>query len=149
VIATRALLLVLVLLAGALGVSQTASAEGEISIEIDKHARLTPDGSVIFTVRVTCGPLAGSEDFREALVGAAQAKTGAGGEGGLSPGIVCDGVERAYTAGVAGHQPDAVFKRGPARAFVGVTACNIVGDDQVCAHALVRHQIVIAGRLAA
>jgi hypothetical protein len=128
-----------------MGAAGSAEAQGSISIEVDKHARLTSDGSVTFAVRVACGPLPGTEDFREGLAGAGQAKTGAGAEGGLSPDVVCDGVERLYTAGVS-VITDAVFKRGPATAFVGVIACNTVGDGQVCVQGSARTRIVVAGR---
>jgi hypothetical protein len=137
-------LLVLVAVSAA-GFAGTAQAQGDISIEIDKHARLTPDGGVIFTVTITCGPLPGTEDFREGLAGASQEKTGAEAEGGLSPDVVCDGVERVYTAGIS-TITDAVFRRGPADARVAVTACNVVGDDQVCVHASAVRRIVITGR---
>ncbi len=121
-----------------------AGAEDGISIEINKHARLTADGSVTYTVRVTCGPLPGTLDFTEGLAGAGQAKTGAGAEGGLSPDIVCDGVERVYTAGIS-VITDAVFTRGPATAFVGVIACSTVGDQQVCVQASAQRRIIISG----
>jgi hypothetical protein len=134
------LVFVLVLLAAFAG---AARAQGDVSIEIDKHAQLTGDGGVIFTVRVTCGPLPGSEDFREGFAGAAQAKTGAEGEGGLSPDIVCDGVEREYTAGLSSFT-EAAFKRGPASANVAVIACNVVDDEQVCVNGSAHRRIVIS-----
>ena len=140
----RALVLVL-FLAAAMGVAGSAEAQGDVSIQIDKHARLTSEGGVTFTATVACGPLPGTEDFREGLAGAGQEKTGAGAEGGLSPDVVCDGVERVYTAGIS-VITDAVFKRGPAVAFVSVIACNVVGDEQVCVQASAQRRIVISGR---
>jgi hypothetical protein len=142
---TARALLVVVVLAGALGVAGGAAAQDGVTIEVSKHARLTSDGSVTFTATVTCGPLPGTLDFTEGLAGAGQAKTGAGAEGGLSPDVVCDGVERVYTAGVS-LITEAVFRRGPATAFVGVIACNLVGDEQVCVQASARRRIVISGR---
>jgi hypothetical protein len=141
----RAFLLVL-FVAGALAVPGAAQAQADISIEIQKHARLTSGGGVIFTVEIACGPLPGTEDFREGLAGATQLKTGAGAEGGLSPDIVCDGVERVYTAGVS-LITEAAFKRGPARATAAVIACNTVGDEQVCIQASAERRIIISGRL--
>jgi hypothetical protein len=140
----RTILLVLAFL-GAIAVPGTARAQGDISISIEKHARLTADGGVILGVRVACGPFPGIEEFREASAGASQARTGAEAEGALSPDVVCDGVERAYAALVF-PITDAVFARGPADAGVSVTACNVVGDDQVCAHAAIASRIVIVGR---
>jgi hypothetical protein len=143
--AVRAALLLFVSIAFALGAAQPALAQGGVSIRINKHAELTPGGGVRFGVRVTCGPLPGSEDFREGLAGAGQKKTGAAAEGGLSPDIVCDGVRRVYAADLSVFT-DEVFKRGRAVGFAAVTACNVVGDEQVCAQASARRQIVISGR---
>lgn len=143
----RIFLFLLVALAGATSLADTAGAQGDISIQIDRHARLTPDGSVVFTVRVACGPLPGTEDFREGLAGASQEKTGAEAEGGLSPDIVCDGVERVYTAGVS-RITDASFKRGPAVATAAVIACNTVADEQVCVQGSAQRRIIISGRVA-
>jgi len=141
----RALFPALLVLASALSFAASAKAQGDVSIRVDKHARLTSDGAITFTVRVACGPLAGTEDFRQGLAGAGQQKTGAGAEGGLSPDLVCDGVERVYTAGIS-VITEAVFRRGPAVAFVAVIACNVVGDQQVCVEDSVRRRIVISGR---
>lgn len=146
VLVGRVLILTLVLLAGAMSVAATAKSQSKISIEIDRHAVLTSDGSVTFTVRVACGPLPGSEDFREGLAGAVQRKTGAGAEGGLSPDIVCDGAERVYAAGIS-VITDTVFKRGPAVARVSVIACNVVGEEQVCVQASAQRRIIISGRV--
>ena len=143
--AKRALLL-FVLLVAAAALPGTARAQGEISISIsiEKHARLTADGGVIFRVHVTCGPLPGTEDFREGFAGAEQARTGAEAEGGLSPDVVCDGVERVHTAALS-RITDAAFRRGPADASAAVIACNTVGDDQVCAQAGAQRRIIISG----
>ena len=123
-----------------------AGAHEQVSLRIEKHARLTADGGVIFRVRVSCGPLPGTEDFREGLAGAGQPRTGAGAEGGLSPDIVCDGVERVYTAALS-TITDAVFRRGPADANATVIACNNIGDQQVCVTASTQRRIVISGPL--
>jgi hypothetical protein len=123
-----------------------ARAQQPISVTIAKHARLTADGGVIFSVRVSCGPLAGTEDFREGSAGAGQPRTGAEAEGGLSPDIVCDGFERVYTADLSTFT-DAVFARGPAHANVAVIACNTVGDQQVCVAASAQRRIIISGAL--
>ena len=142
----RALFSFILLLAGAMSVPGTAQAQGDISIQIEKHARLTSDGGVIFTARIACGPLPGTEDFREGLAGAFQEKTGAAAEGGLSPDVVCDGVERVYTAGISPITEE-IFARGPAGAGVSVIACNVVGDEQVCISASAERRIIISGRL--
>jgi hypothetical protein len=141
----KALLTFLAVVVAGASLAGTAGAQGDISIQIDKHGQLTADGSVVYTVRVTCGPLPGTEDFREGLAGASQEKTGAEAEGGLSPDVICDGVERVYTAGI-GRITDARFKRGPARANVGVLACNTIGDGQVCVHGSAQRRIIISSR---
>ena len=128
-----------------MGLASTAKAQSEISIQIDRRAVPTSDGSITFRVRISCGPLPGTEDFREGLAGAGQRKTEAGAEGGLSPDVVCDGVERVYTAGIS-VITDAVFKRGPAVAFVAVIACNVVGDNQVCVEGSAQRRIIVSGR---
>jgi hypothetical protein len=138
--------LVLIVVAVATALPGTARAQGLVSIWIEKHARLTADGGVIFRVHVSCGPLPGTEDFREGFAGAGQPRIGAEGEGGLSPDIVCDGVERVYTAGLS-TITDAVFVRGPASANAAVIACNTVGDQQVCVAASVQRRIIISGPL--
>jgi hypothetical protein len=138
-------LLVLVLLSGAMCLAATAKAQNEISIQIDRHAAPTSDGSITFTARIACGPLPGTEDFREGLAGAGQQRTGAEAEGGLSPDIACDGVERVYTAGIS-VITDAAFKRGPAVASVAVIACNVLGDQQVCVQASAQRRIIVSGR---
>jgi hypothetical protein len=136
-------LLVLVNVAALPGV---ARAQDELSISIERHARLTDDGGIVFRVHVTCGPLPGSEDFREGLAGASQAKTGAEGEGGLSPDVICDGVGRVYSAAVSSFT-EAGFRRGPASASAGVIACNTVGDGQVCVQGGAQRRVIIAGPL--
>ena len=125
--------------------AETGAGEPPLSIWIEKHAQLNPDGSPTFRVHVTCGPLPGSEDFREGRAGAAQASTGASAEGGLSPDVVCDGTERVYTAGVSlitAHP----FRPGPARATASVIACNVVGDHQVCVQDAAHRTVIIRGR---
>jgi hypothetical protein len=117
-----------------------------VSVEISKHARLTTDGGIVYLVRVSCGPLPGTLDFTEGLAGASQAKTGAEGEGGLSPDVVCDGVERTYTAALSSFT-EATFRRGPAFANAGVNACSTVGDGQVCVSGSDAGRIVITGPL--
>ena len=131
---------------GVVAAAQPVPAQSLLSVEIEKHAELTSDGSVTFRVHVTCGPLPGSPDFREGLAGAGQAKTGAGAEGGLSPDVVCDGVERVYTAGVSLITEDP-FRPGPAIATATVIACNVVGDEQVCVQVSARRSIRIHGPL--
>jgi hypothetical protein len=123
-----------------------ARAQGDVEISIERHARLTADGGIVFRVHVTCGPLPGSEDFREGFAGAVQQKTGAEGEGGLSPDVICDGEERVYTAGVSSFT-ESVFRRGPAHANAAVIACNSVGEGQVCVQGSAQRRVVVAGRL--
>jgi hypothetical protein len=134
--------------AGAMLLPGTARAQGEISISIDKHARLTSNGGVVFTVHMTCGPLPGTPDFTEALTSAGQEKRGATAEGGLSPDIVCDGVGRVYTASLSPLTDD-VFVRGPAGARVSVTACSLIGDEQFCLTTTAERRIIVAGPLVA
>lgn len=146
-LARRGLLLVTAALttaAGVIGVGTPAPAQSAISVEIEKHAQLTAGGSVLFRVHVTCGPLPGSPDFSQGHAGASQPRTGAGAEGGLSPDLVCDGVERVYTAGVSliTEEP---FRFGPANASAAVIACSVVGDDQVCVQASAHRSIRIHG----
>ena len=139
--------MVFFLLSFPMAVPAAAQAEGEGSIRIEKHARLTSDGSVVFTVWVACGPLPGTPDFREGHAGAGQSRTGAGAEGGLSPDIVCDGVERAYTAAPS-LITETPFARGPARGSATVIACNSVGDDQGCVQLSAQRRIIVSGRAA-
>jgi hypothetical protein len=142
----RAFVLFLVPLVLVVGVPGTLGAQDAISIRIEKHARLTTGGGIAFTVHVRCGPLPGTEDFREGLAGAAQARTGAEAEGGLSPDVVCDGVERIYTAELS-PITDAVFRPGPAVARASVIACNTVGEEQVCIQATAERRVIISGPL--
>jgi hypothetical protein len=135
----------LVAIAGVLLFPGVAQAQ-EVSISIERHARLTADGSITFRVRVSCD-LPGTEDFREGLAGAGQPKTGAAAEGGLSPDVICDGVERIYTAGVS-LITEQEFKRGPALARAAVHACNTVGEEQVCAHASAVRRVIVSSRRA-
>jgi hypothetical protein len=143
----RAVVLFLVPLVLVAGVPGPLGAQDGISIRIEKHARLTAGGGIAFRVHVTCGPLPGTEDFREGLAGAGQARTGAEAEGGLSPDVVCDGVERLYTAELS-PITDAVFRPGPAVARASVIACNTVGDEQVCIQATAQRRVIITGALA-
>jgi hypothetical protein len=142
----RAFVLFLVPLVLVVGVPGTLGAQDAISIRIEKHARLTTGGGIAFTVHVRCGPLPGTEDFREGLAGAAQARTGAEAEGGLSPDVVCDGVERIYTAELS-PITEAVFRPGPAVARASVIACNTVGEEQVCIQATAQRRVIISGPL--
>ena len=127
-------------LVAVLAVPTVAQAQ-EISVSIDRRATLTPDGSIAFTARISCS-LPGSPDFRQGLAGATQSRTGAAAEGGLSPDIVCDGVERTYTAGVSVITEDA-FRRGPAIARASVIACNTVGEQQVCVQASAQRRVIV------
>jgi hypothetical protein len=105
----------------------TARAQDDISISIEKHARLTVDGGVVARVHVACGPLPGTEDFREGSPARARARRGPRGKVGSAPNIVCDGVERVYTAALSSFTDEA-FRRGPATASVAGIACNTVGS---------------------
>ena len=135
----------LLAIAGILLLPGVAHAQ-DISVSIERHARLLADGSITFKVHVSCD-LPGSPDFREGLAGAGQPRTGASAEGGLSPDIVCDGVEREYTAGIS-LITEEEFKRGPAIAHVTVTACNTVDGDQVCVHESARRRVIVSNRQA-
>ncbi|MDQ4006318.1 MAG: hypothetical protein M3135_08485 [Actinomycetota bacterium] len=124
----------------------SAAQAQEISVRIGRQAQLTPDGSITFQVWVSC-ELPGTPDLREGLAGAGQARTGASAEGGLSPDIVCDGVERAYTAGISLISEEE-FARGPATAHATVIACNTVGANQVCVQESARRRVIVRGRAA-
>jgi hypothetical protein len=125
-----------------------AAAQDDISLSIDRRARLTAEGAVVVTVRITCDPLPGTEEFQEAHAGAVQARTGAEGEGGIDGTVVCDGTTRAHTARLF-PITDAAFRRGPADASASLVICNVVDDDQVCAEASTARRIVISGPLLA
>jgi hypothetical protein len=140
----RAVVLLLVPLVLVVGVPGALGAQDAISIRIDKHARLTAGDGIAFQVHVRCGPLPGTEDFREGLAGASQARTGAEAEGGLSPEVVCDGVAQSYTAELS-PITEAVFRPGPAVARASVIACNTVGDEQVCIQATAQRRVIIRG----
>jgi len=139
----RTVLFLLLAVSGVLLLPGGAQAQ-ELSISIDKHARLTGDGSITFTVRVSC-ELPGTVDFRQGLAGAVQPKTGAAAEGGLSPDVICDGVEREYTAGVS-LITDQEFRPGPALARATVIACNTVGEEQTCAQESAERRVIATGR---
>ena len=136
-----------VVLIASIGVTATSFAQAqEVSISIERRARPASDGSITFKVHVSC-ELPGNEDFREGLAGATQPKTGAAAEGGLSPDVVCDGVERVYTAGVSLISEEE-FTRGPAIARATVIACNTVGDQQVCVQKSAERRVIVSGRTA-
>jgi hypothetical protein len=131
--------------AGAIAFPGMAHAQGDVSISIARHAQLTTDGAVIIRVVIACDPLPGTEDFQEARAGAGQAKSGAAAEGGIDGTVVCDGIERTYTARLSPFT-EAVFKRGPARAVASLVVCNVVGDRQVCEEGRAQRRIIIRGR---
>lgn len=124
---------------------EAVRAQDAITVSIERHARPTSDGGVVFEVRVACGPLPGSPDVRQGFAGAAQARTGAEAEGGLSPDVICDGVERVYIADLS-PITEASFARGPADANASVIACNVVDEEQVCVQGSAQRRIIIAGR---
>jgi hypothetical protein len=136
----KGILIFALLLVGAvtLAGSSTAAPDG-MSMRIDKRAQ-SMTGTVIFTARVTCGPLPGTLDFTESVISAVQSKSGARGEGSLVGEIVCDGVTHVHTGTVGGG-----FQPGPANAFVSVTACNILpSGEQVCVQESARRRISIS-----
>jgi hypothetical protein len=140
----KRMVVLLLVLPGVLLFPGAAHAQ-ELSISIvERHVALTADGSITFSVRVSC-ELPGTLDFREGLAGAGQPKTGAAAEGGLSPDVSCDGVERVYTAGVS-LITEQQFKRGPAIARATVIACNTVGDEQVCVQGSAVRRVIVSGR---
>lgn len=121
-----------------------AHADDGVTVTIAKHARLTADGDVVILAFVRCGPLPGVEDFQETRAGIGQARTGGAGEGGLDGTVVCDGVERVHTARFSSFAEP--FQPGPARAVASVTACRLVGDDQVCFSDTETRQVIITRR---
>ena len=127
-------------------VAQAETDEPALVISIEKFAEFSANGSPTFRAHVTCGPLPGSRHFRQGHAGAVQQTTGAEAEGGLSPDLECDGTERVYTAGVSVITEEQ-FRAGPAQAFVGVIACNLVGDEQVCVQGSEQATVIIQGPL--
>ena len=115
-----------------------------VSISIERLANLTDAGVAVMQLHVTCGPFDGVEDFQEAHAGAGQTKTGAGAEGGIDGTVVCDGVERVYTAHVSPHT-DAGFKPGPATGFASMFLCMLVGDEQTCFQGGTSSRIILRG----
>jgi hypothetical protein len=142
--AKRTIPVMVMILAGITLLPGTARAQDNMSIRIDKHAQLGPGGGIAFTVHVACA-LPGTLDFREGFAGGGQQKSGAQGEGGLSPTVLCDGVERVYRAEVS-PITEAGFVPGPAGANATAIACNNVGDQQVCVQASASRRVVITGR---
>jgi hypothetical protein len=139
----RAALITLV--AATIALPGVALAQEDLTISIARKARLTAGGFVIIRADISCDPLPGTEDFQEVVAGATQARSGAEGEGGIDGVLVCDGIERTYTARVSPFT-DEVFRRGPARASVSVTICNLVGEEQVCLQGSAERRIIIRGR---
>ena len=139
----RTVVFVLLALTGVLLLPGTAQAP-EISISIERRAQLTSDGSITFKVHVSC-ELPGTPDVREGLAGAGQPRTGAAAEGGLSPTVICDGVERVYTAGISVITEE-LFRRGPAIAHTTVFACNTVGEEQICVQESARRRVIVSKR---
>jgi hypothetical protein len=124
-----------------------AQAQGDVSISINKHARLASDGAIIIEAHIACDPLQGVEDFQEVLAGAAQQKTGAEAEGGVDGLVICDGVGRTHTARLSPFTDEA-FRRGPANASVSLLVCNVLGDDQICLQGAAQRRIIIRGSVA-
>ena len=129
---------------GSVAVPTAALAQESLTISIDRFATLTSDGSIAFTVHVACS-LPGVPDFREGLAGASQPRTGAAAEGGLSPNVVCDGVERTYVASVS-LITESGFARGPAVARATAIACNVSDDQQVCVQRSAERRVIVTGR---
>lgn len=121
----------------------TAQVPG-VAVAIDRHAVLTKQGTLVFQVRIACGPVAGFEEFQEAIAGGGQARTGAEAEGGISGTVVCDGVERAHTAHLSPFT-DEVFRHGPAGVGVSFFICMIEGDEQACYHGAASRAVVLRG----
>lgn len=132
------------LLAAVLLAAPPAHAADEITIRIDKHARLTPDGQLVFTAHIRCGPLPGVEDFTEGFTGAGQERTGAWSESGLDGTVICDGVERVHGGHLFAFESE--WKQGPARVSVTVITCRLVGDDQACFSASAARGVIVTGR---
>ncbi len=123
-----------------------AHPQAGISLEIEKHARLSEPGAAVITIRIVCGPFEGVEEFQEAVAGAFQATTGAEAEGGIDGSVVCDGVERTHTARLSPFS-DAGFKRGPAVADVSLFVCVLVADEQICFQGSTQRRVIVRGRL--
>jgi hypothetical protein len=123
-------------------VPPAAHAEDAITIRIDKHARLTSDGQLIFTAHVRCGPLPGTEEFTEAFTGAGQERTGAWSESGLGGTVICDGVERTHTGALFAFE--SAWKRGPAGVSVTIITCRLVGEEQLCFNASAARGVIVS-----
>lgn len=130
--------------AGSAAAAEPVPGEPALAIWIEKDAQVSAHGGLTFRVHVMCGPLPGSHDFREGHAGAGQTRTGAGGEGGFTPDMECDGTRRVYTADVSLITEER-FRAGPASASAAVIACNVVGDDQVCVQGAAHRTVIIRG----
>ena len=129
----------------ALAPQAQAQAQAGISLAIEKHARLTEQGGIVIRIHIICGPFEGIEDFQEAHAGAHQVKSGAEAESGIDGTVVCDGVERTYTAHFSSFT-DQPFEPGPAGANASLFVCMLVGDEQMCFQGATSRRVIIRGQ---
>jgi hypothetical protein len=115
-----------------------------IAMAIEEHAQLTETGAMLISIRITCGPFQGVEDFQQAFAGGGQATTGAEAEGGIDGTVVCDGVERTHTARLSSFS-GARFRRGPAGANASLIVCMLVGEEQTCFNGGTQRRVIIRG----
>ena len=126
-------------------VAESAAAQPTgIAITIDKHGQLTSDGVALIRMDIVCGPFAGFEEFQEALAGGFQTKSGAEAEGGIDGTVVCDGVEREYTAHLSSFN-EIQFRPGPAQFTASLFVCMLVGDEQQCYHGSTTRRVILRG----
>jgi hypothetical protein len=115
-----------------------------IAVALEKHGVLTSQGVAVIRMHISCGPFEGFEEFQEGLAGGGQARTGAEAEGGIDGTIVCDGVERPYSAHLSPFT-DAGFAKGPATFTASLFVCMIVGDEQQCYHGSSSRRVILRG----
>jgi hypothetical protein len=136
-----------IVLAVALGFAFSAQSHAQapgISLMIEKHASLTPQGIVVIWIRIVCGPFAGVEQFQEGHAGGGQDKTGASSETGIDGTVVCDGVERTHTAHLS-PLDERAFKPGPASVTASHFVCTLAGEEQMCFSGATSRRVIIRG----
>jgi hypothetical protein len=136
-----------IVLAVALGFAFSAQSHAQapgISLMIEKHASLTPQGIVVIWIRIVCGPFAGVEQFQEGHAGGGQDKTGASSETGIDGTVVCDGVERTHTAHLS-PLDERAFKPGPASVTASLFVCTLAGEEQMCFSGATSRRVIIRG----
>lgn len=115
-----------------------------VSLLIEKHASLLPQGIVVIRIRIVCGPFAGIEEFQEGHAGGSQPRTGASSETGIDGTVICDGIERTHTAQLS-PLDERNFKPGPASASAFFFLCTLDGEEQMCFSGATSRRVIIRG----